>query len=44
VEINKQKSKYIILSHRQTAIENNNLLVASKSLTIRQSTIIWEQK
>jgi hypothetical protein len=43
LEVNSEKTKYMFMSHHQTAGQNNYIKVANKSFEKWQSSIIWEQ-
>jgi hypothetical protein len=41
LEVNTEKIKYMLLSNRQNASQNQNLKIANRSFENRQSSNIW---
>jgi hypothetical protein len=44
LEANKEKTKYMVMSHHQYVGQNHNLLIANKSFEKWQSSSTWEQQ
>jgi hypothetical protein len=42
LEVNTEKTKYVLMSHHQNAGKNHNIKIANRSSEMWQSSNIWE--